>query len=301
MFNLYLQYEYWFAASQLFLAMLGMGATMTLRDFQDVVREPKSFGIGTAMQLLLVPLLTFGFIYALGITGALAVGLAICAAIPGGTVSNIFTLLARGNVALSIAITAVTTVACLVTTPIVLSLLIAQYMPPQFQMPIGRIAFEIGICLLAPLVLGMVIYHFNRDRAGVFSKWCIRSSLFIILIIVVGSLGSGRLNLQAFGLDNILVMLAFIALLTLVGWFSPRILGLSRRDTTAIGMEITVRSTNLGLLIKAVLFPAVVGVADPWGDTILFAVLLYGGLMLLISTGLIGWQRYSLKNDTALL
>ncbi len=96
-------------------------------------------------------------------------------------------------------------------------------------------------------------------------------------------------------------MLAFIALLTLVGWFSPRILGLSRRDTTAIGMEITVRSTNLGLLIKAVLFPAVVGVADPWGDTILFAVLLYGGLMLLISTGLIGWQRYSLKNDTALL
>lgn len=55
MFNLYLQYEYWFAASQLFLVMLGMGATMTLRDFHNVVREPKSFGIGTTMQLCWCP------------------------------------------------------------------------------------------------------------------------------------------------------------------------------------------------------------------------------------------------------
>lgn len=291
MFDLYIQNEYWFAAGQLFLAMLGMGATMTVRDFQDVVREPKSFGIGAAMQVVLVPVLAWLFIQVFGISGALVVGLAICAAIPGGTVSNIFTLLARGNVALSISITAVTTVACLVTTPIVLDWLIGDDMPENFTMPVGRIAFEIGVCLLLPLVAGMLVFRYGRSWADAFSTWCIRGSLFIILLIVIGSLGSGRLNLQAFGVTNILLMVAFIALLCSVGWLLPRVLGLSRGDTSAIGMEITVRSTNLGLLIKAVLFPAVAGQPDPWGDTVLFAVLLYGGLMLIVSAVLIVWRR----------
>lgn len=301
MFNLYIQYEYWFAAGQLFFAMLGMGATMTVRDFQDVALEPKGFAIGAGMQVLLVPVLAYLFIHLVGVVGAVAVGLAICAAIPGGTVSNIFTLLARGNVALSIAITAVTTVACLVTTPIVLGLLIAEYMPADFEMPVGRIAFEIGVCLLLPLVLGMVIFQIGRSWASGFSKWCIRASLFIILLIVIGSLGSGRLNLQAFGLANIAIIVAFIVLLTVVGWNLPRLFGLSVQDTTAIGMEITVRSTNLGLLIKAVMFPAVVGQPDPWGDTVLFAVLLYGGLMLIISGCMIGWQRAGKRNQTPAL
>lgn len=263
MFDLYVQYEYWFAAAQLFLAMLGMGATMTVRDFQDVVLQPRSFAIGTGIQVVLVPLLAYGFIRALGIDDALAVGIAICAAIPGGTVSNIFTLLARGNVALSIAITAVTTVACLITTPLVLGFLIAHYMPADFAMPVARIAFEIGICLLFPLVLGMVIYKVGRSWAPRLSTLCIRASLLVIALIVVGSLGAGRLNLKAFGIDNVLLMVAFIALLTAVGWLLPRLLRLPSADTTAIGMEITVRSTNLGLLIKALLFPAVAGQLDP--------------------------------------
>jgi BASS family bile acid:Na+ symporter len=68
--------------------------------------------------------------------------------------------------------------------------------------------------------------------------------------------------------------------LSILSWFAPRLLGLNRVDSTAINIEATVRNGNLGLLIKASLFPAVVGVADPVGDMVLFTVLLYGGLAL---------------------
>ena len=144
MADFYVEHEYWFAAIQLVLAMLGMGATLTGRDFRDVVREPFAVSLGTAIQLLAVPVTAYLFLRVLGVEGGVAVGIALIAAIPGGTVSNIFTFLARGNSALSISITALTTIACLVTTPFILSLLISQYLPPDFTMPRAQIVSEIA-------------------------------------------------------------------------------------------------------------------------------------------------------------
>lgn len=78
-------------------------------------------------------------------------GMALIAAIPGGTTSNIFTYMARGNTPLSILITGITTVACLLTTPLILSLIITQYLPTDFTMPTGKIIIEIALTLLLPL------------------------------------------------------------------------------------------------------------------------------------------------------
>ena len=91
MADFYVKHEYWFAAIQLILAMLGMGATLTGKDFRDVVLEPLAISVGTAVQLVVVPLTAFVFLRLLGVQGGLAVGIALIAAIPGGTVSNIFT------------------------------------------------------------------------------------------------------------------------------------------------------------------------------------------------------------------
>ncbi len=125
----YLRHEYWFAAVQLILAMFGMGATLTAEDFRDVVREPKAVGVATALQLLLVPAMALAFISGTGVAGGVAAGIALVAAIPGGTTSNIFTYMARGNVPLSISVTGITTLACLLTTPLILGLLITDYLP----------------------------------------------------------------------------------------------------------------------------------------------------------------------------
>jgi len=287
MFEFYLAQEYWFAAAQLSLAMLGMGATLTVKDFGAIVSTPLAFTVGMVLQLILVPLVAFLFILMSGAATGVLVGLALLAAIPGGTVSNIFTYLGKGNIVLSIAITAVTTLACLITTPIILNLLIAQHMPADFVMPVGRIAFEITLFLLAPLIIGMIIYSKLPKYADRISKLGIYGSIFVILLIVIGSAGAGRLDLASFGMGNVLVILVFALILTSMSVLVPRISRLSAKDGTAIQIEVTVRNTNLGLLLTASLFPP--GAA--MGGTVLMSVLLYGAIMLILGAGLIIFNR----------
>ncbi|MCG8667996.1 MAG: bile acid:sodium symporter [Pseudomonadales bacterium] len=291
MFEFYVQQEYWFAAIQLILAMAGMGATLTGKDFKDVLVEPKAVSIGLGIQLLVVPITILILIKLFGLTGGVAVGFALIAAIPGGAVSNIFTHFANGNIALSISVTAITTLACLFTTPLILDFLIAPYMPNDFEMPAAKIATEIAFCLLIPLFLGMVFLKLFPDYAEKFSKFCIRGSLFVIVLIVIGSLGAGRLDFKAFGIVNIALVLLLTIVLALLARPFGKIFSLSQPDTTAVEMEVSVRSVNLGLLIKASLFPAVVGQADEFGDNVLFTLLLYGGLQLIAGAILIWWHR----------
>lgn len=292
MFNFYLNYEYWFAATQLALAMLGMGATLRVRDFVAVVKSPWAITVGVVVQVLAVPLVAYVLLAIFELDTGIAIGLALCAAIPGGTMSNVFTFFSRGHIALSIALTGVTTVACLVTTPIVLGFLISQHMPADFTMPAAAIALEIALILLLPLLIGMVILVLAPAISPKFSKVCIRASLFIIVLIVVGASGAGRVNLAAVGVYNLSVLFLFLVVLANVSWLLPWALGVARPDTTAINIEVTVRNGNLGLLIKASMFPAIAGVADPIGDAVLFTVLIYGGAALLAGVAQIYIYRY---------
>lgn len=279
MFDFYIRYEYWFAATQLALAMLGMGATLKVRDFVAVVQQPRGLLFGLLVQLALVPLFAWALLIAAQPATGLAVGLALCAAIPGGTMSNVLTFLARGHVALSIALTAICSFACLLTTPIVLGLLISTQLPGEFVMPAAKIATEITLILMLPLVIGMGVLTVWPNGAGRFSKICIRSSIVVILLIVIGATGAGRVDISKFAGSEILILLAFVFGLAIVSWLMPRLLRLNGPDTAAINIEVTFRNINLALLIKASLFPAVVGIADPVGDMVLFTLLLYGGLV----------------------
>jgi len=281
-FDWYVQNEYWFAAVQLTLAMLGMGATLKLSDFRDVAREPKGVTIGVLVQIVAVPLVTLLLIQSVGLDVGVLIGIALIAAIPGGTVSNIYTYLAGGNIPLSISVTALTTLGCLLTTPIILGVLIDDYMPADFEMPAAQIAVEIGVYLLLPLVVGMMCYRFLPQWAELISRIGVRGSMFVILLIVIGSGGAGRLDTAAFGGFNVMMIASFFVVLVLIGALTPALAGLKRRDTIAIEIEVAVRNTNLGLLIKASLFPAIAGQADPIGDFVLFTLLLYGALQIFI-------------------
>lgn len=291
--NLYVKYEYWFAAFQLVTAMFGMGAALTFKDFNDILREPKAVIAGNAIQLLLVPLLAFVFIEALGLVGGLAVGIALISAVPGGTSSNIFTYFAKGNVPLSISITGVTTLACLITTPLILNLLITDYLPSEVSMPTGKIVTDIALTLLLPLMIGMIVLQLMPFYAELISRWSIRASLAGLLAIIIGSISSGRLNSELFGDNNFLIILTFtIAVLIIVDLLGKRI-SLRIQDVTAIEMESTVRNVSLALLVKASIFPFVVGTDNTIGDMILFTILLFGGLQMLAAAGIIYWRRKS--------
>lgn len=300
MINLYLQHEYFVASVQLTLAMLGMGATVTPRDFVQVFRLPRSIIVGNIMQIFLVPIIAWLFMRGFILEAGVAIGIALCAAIPGGTTSNIFTFLAGGNVPLSVSMTTTTTLACLFTTPIILAVLATNHMPPDFAMPTARIALDVFLFLLLPLALGMFLFRLYPASADQFSKWCIRSSIAVIALIVIGSIGAGRLDLDAYGADNAVIVFLFILSISIFAIILPKVFHLNSADITAINMEITIRNANLGLLIKTSMFPALAGAVDPVANTVLFTVLLFGAYQLILSVPLIYLGRLRHRRKPAL-
>lgn len=289
--HFYLQYEYPLAAAQLCLAMLGMGATMRPTDFVEIARAPRGLLLGLFVQVAGVPVIALAVGRLLGVVPGIAVGLILVAAVPGGAMSNVATYLARGNPALSIALTTVSTLGCLLTTPLVLEIFASTHLPRGFEMPVARIAFDIFFCLLAPLVVGMAIGNrLARIRMG-FATWCIRGSLFVILLIVVGSVSAGRVDAVAYGPIGLLAIVLFAVASQQAALLASRLARLRERDRVAIGIEVTIRNTNLALLVKASILPALPGVADPIADGAFFVALLYGGVALLVALPPILLQR----------
>jgi BASS family bile acid:Na+ symporter len=289
-FEEYPRWEPVLAACQLAFAMLGMGAVTTLRDFAAVVLAPRALAVGIAVQLAAVPLLAAGLGRTLPLPAGVAAGLVLVAAVPGGTLSNLATFLGRGNVALSIALTAITTLGALVTTPALLRLLIGAHLPPDFEMPAARVASDIALTLLGPLALGMAVGAALPRRRAVVSRWCIRASVGFILALALGAAGSGRLDPRAYGLVGLLAVPLLCLGGQLAALAAARLAGLAAPDRLALAIEATIRNTNLALLVKTSLAPA--GEApDPLGDGMLFVALLYGGVALGFSALPIAWHR----------
>jgi len=279
--ELYLRHEFHIAALQLAFAMLGIGATLRPSEMAAVFRFPRAIGVGLGLQLVGIPLLATLLMRSLPLTQGVAFGIALLAAVPGGTLSNLITYYARANVPLSVALTAVTTVGCLVTTPVLVELLVTDTGAASFVMPARRIAFELTYCLLGPLAVGMVVgarLEASRER---FASACVRASFLMILIMFLGSMSAGRVDVGSQGAAALIGLGAFAAGAQLLGLLGAATLGLPRSDAVAIGIETTVRNTNLGLLLKATIFPVDPTAADPVADGVLFALLLYGGFAIL--------------------
>ena len=285
--DLYVDHEYWITFVQLAMAMFAMGATLHVDDFTAVVRLPRSFLTGLVTQVVLVPLVAYAVLRALDLDPGVAIGLAVLAAIPGGTVSNVFTYAGKGDVPLSIALTAVTSLACVVTVPVVLEWLVGSFVPPTFSLPRGRIALEIVVTLLVPLAVGMAVLRRWPARAPGLSRAALVITAVLIGVIVVGSALAGRLDAEAMGPANLAVVAGFALLLAALAIVTTSATRRPRPDLTAITIETTVRNTNLGLLVRTSLFGSASAAGDPVADLALFTVLAYAGVSLAITGPLV--------------
>jgi BASS family bile acid:Na+ symporter len=297
MFQHYAAYEYHLAAAQLVLAMLGMGATLKPGDFWAVARTPQRVGLALLVQFGVVPLAATLLCAALNLPPGIAVGLVLVAAMPSGSISNIYTHLGRGNIALSITVTAVSTLLCLVATPLVMRGFSGANLPAGFAMPLGHIVREIVLCLLLPLAVGMAVGRFAPSIQKPFGAWCLRGSLAALGAIVVGSLGSGRLQLSAYGWTAPAAIVVLAAGSQAVAFGAARACRFGPADSYTLGIEVALRNTNLAVLLKASLFPATAGRSDPLADGVLFAALFYGGAALAVLLPAVLLRRRGAKSE----
>lgn len=274
--------EYYLSVTLLVTSVLGMGATLTAREFGDVCRAPQGILSVLVAQIVMTPLLAIALANLLRLPSGVAFGLLLIAAMPGGLFSNLLTHLGRGNVALSITATAVSTLLCLISTSAVLQIYGATHLPADFAMPVGQILVDIACYLLAPLLIGMTIRRFWPVQAPVVSRGFIHLSTILLGLFIVGAIGSGRIEIASYGWRTPLSLLLFGALSMWSGVGAATLFRLARNDRFTVAIEVLVRNGGLALMLKAALLPSVAGVADPIGDGVLYVILFYVGVSLVI-------------------
>lgn len=259
-----------------------MGATLTVREFGAVFRAPHGVLSVLLGQIVISPLVAIAFAFLFRLPAGVAFGLLLVAAMPGGLYSNLLTYLGRGNVALSIAATAVSTLLCLISTSVVLRIYGATHLPADFAMPTSRVLFDTTCFLLAPLIVGMTIRRLCPVQAPTISRVFIHLSTVLLIVFIVGAIGSGRLAIASYGWRTPPALFLFGVASLWTGVFTGALFRLNPNDRYTVSIEVLVRNGGLALLLKAALFPSVAGVLDPIGDGALFVILFYSGVSLVI-------------------
>ncbi|GFO81162.1 MAG: hypothetical protein A49_07890 [Methyloceanibacter sp.] len=234
----------------------------------------------------------FGGLSVAGAVG-IATGLALIAAMPGGSASNLLTFLGNGNVALSVSLTAITTFACLLATPVVLASLVTVQVPGEIDIDKSRIMLDIGLFLIAPLLAGMVVHACTNDRQRViFVKFMVRASLGLLALIIVGSLGAGRLKFAAYGWLGPAAVIVFCIGAVVLARLFAHVCGTVERDTFAIVIEVAVKNGLLALLVLTSMFPNHM-LAEAGPDAYLIAAARDGCMFVVLFFSGVAWPRVS--------
>ena len=239
-----------FLPAALGIIMLGLGLSLSLADFARVAKFPKPVLIGLACQLLLLPLACFFLAKLFGLAPALAVGLMLLAASPGGTTANLYSHLAHGDVALNITLTAVNSVIAILTMPLIVNLSLAYFMSADQAIPLQFAkVVQVFAIVLGPVAIGMWL----RSRFPGFAERMqkpvkIISALFLLLIILLAVAKDWRTFVDyAPAVGG--AALAFNLLSMAVGYCVPRLLKLNLRQAIAIAMEIGIHNGTLAIAL----------------------------------------------------
>lgn len=237
----------------LFVIMLGMGLALVPEDFRRVARHPRAVAVGISLQMIALPLLGFAVVKLFGLEGALGVGLIALALCPGGTTSNMFSFLSRGDVALSISLTAVVSVVTPFTIPLLLHPIMQSMMGEgqAVALPIGQTIVQLLAITLLPVGLGMLIRH-KAPSASRRAEGPVKVlSIAFLFLVIGGILRENWAQLPTFfaqaGSAALALNLAGMAL----GYFGGRAMRLNERQSITCGIEVGIQNGTTALLLTS--------------------------------------------------
>ena len=239
----------------LFFIMMGMGLGLKIVDFKRVLVEPKGVILGLVAQLIVLPLVGFVLASIFPLTPELAVGVIILAACPGGATSNVISYLVRGNVALSITLTAISSLVTIISIPLVINLGMQMIMGADttLQLPILTTITQIAVITLLPISLGMFINKSQPRLAAKLEnivKWL---SLFFLGLIIFGLLLKERANLLPFFLQVGGVTLSLNLITMFLGYAIATFAKLDDKSRKTITVEVGIQNGTLAITIASTL------------------------------------------------
>lgn len=234
--------------------MFSLGVGLTPADFLRVGQRPTAFLVGMFNQVFLLPLIAFLVVIGFGIQAEIAVGFMILAACPGGVTSNVVSRLGKGDVALSVSLTAVISLLSVITVPIILSFAMIRFMGDAApDVDITKTAVTMFLLTVVPITLGLALRAIFTDamiRAEpILTKIAVALFAAIIIAAVAGNWDLFLINLPLMG--PALVVLLIV--LTTVGFVLPRMMGRTRSEAKTISIETGVQNGTLGIAIAAII------------------------------------------------
>ncbi|KPF42134.1 bile acid:sodium symporter family protein [Rhizobium sp. AAP43] len=232
------------------IIMFGMGLTISADDFREVVKRPFDVAIGVAAQFLIMPLLAVLLTMVIPMSPEVAAGVILVGCCPGGTSSNVMTYLSKGDVALSVACTSVTTLAAPIATPFLVWLFASQFLP------VDAMAMFISIVkvVLVPLSLGFAAQKLVPGLVAKAVPALPLVSVFGIVLIVAAVVGASKGAIVQSGLMIFAVVVLHNGLGYLLGFFAAKAFGLSLAKRKAIAIEVGMQNSGLGAALANAYF-----------------------------------------------
>ncbi len=260
--------------------MLYLGMTLRVDDFKRVLLRPRALLAGLIGQLIMVPLLGLGVAWSLQLEPVMAVGLMVLAACPGGVSSGLLTHLARGDVALSISLTAVTSVAAVLTLPLVVDASMRLFMASGMgvEFPLGSMVRSIFLLTTVPVLTGMALRAWQPGRVARLETLAGRLATALFVLIVFSTFWDQRQVLMDYLPSVGPASLLLNGLILTGAWVLSRQFKLSGRDRIAVVTECGLQNSALGIFVCVQLLhsPAM---SVP---SVVYALLMNGGALIFV-------------------
>jgi len=232
------------------LIMFGMGLTLKAEDFQEVARRPVRVAIGVLAQFIIMPALAWVLCKLLALPAEIAVGVILVGCCPGGTASNVMTWFARGDVALSVSITAVTTLLAPVVTPALIWLLASEWLPVSFS----AMFLSILKMVLLPIILGLVVRRLLGERVKLAVEVLPLISVVSIVAIVAAVVAASQAKIAESGLLIMAVVILHNGIGLGLGYVAGRLFGMPLAQCKTLSIEVGMQNSGLGAALASAHF-----------------------------------------------
>ena len=236
--------------------MFALGLGLTGADFLRVIKRPRDFFVGTFSQIILLPIIAFILVKLWPISPELAIGVMIIAGAPGGVTSNILTSFAKGDVALSISLTAIISLLSVITVPFIIltSLTLIENSGLDLNISLTNMAISMFLIVTVPVIIGMIFRKFASNVAIKFESIAKKISAVLFVIVLLGAILAEKDNVVSYFAQAGLITLVLNVVMMIVAYYIAQLLASGTQQKKCITIECGLQNGTLAIFVATSIF-----------------------------------------------
>ena len=238
--------------------MFALGLGLTGSDFVRVIKTPRDFFVGAFSQIILLPVIAFILvkIWPIALSPEILIGVMIIAAAPGGVTSNILTAFSKGDVALSISLTAIISLLCVFTIPFIVltSVGFLSNINVTQDISLFSLSRDIFLIVTVPVILGMLLRRFASGAALKFEPIAKKVSIVLFVLVLLGAIAAERENIVSYFAQAGLITLALNVIMMVVAFYLAKLFASGVKQKKCITIEVGIQNGTLALVVSTSIF-----------------------------------------------